>query len=178
MMLSVVTLAFWGVPVVAEQAAIRATIQPRKERQAAPVFRLQDANGKSAPLSEFRGHVVLLNFWATECGGCRTELPYFMEFDHTYRSKGLQTLGISMEVIYQDLKGPEEGWARVKPFAKEHRIEYPILMADTATSKAFAIDQMPATYLIDKRGRVAAKYIGVVDKADVEANLKTLLAER
>lgn len=66
----------------------------------------------------------------------------------------------------------------MKPFAKEHGIEYPILMADTVTSKAFAIDQMPTTYLIDKRGRVAAKYIGVVDKADVEANLKTLLAER
>ena len=83
-----------------------------------------------------------------------------------------------MDVMYEDLKGPAEGWARVNPFVRDHRIEYPILMADNAISRAFHIDAMPATYLIDTRGRIAAKYVGVVDKADLEANIKTLLAER
>lgn len=174
---SLITL-FCGVQAAGESRAVRAAIQPRQARIAAPAFRLHDAAGRSTSLASLRGHVVLLNFWATECGGCRTELPYFIEFDRKYRSSGLRTLGISMEVIYQNLSGPKEGWARVNPFVKDHEIGYPVLMADDAMSKAFLVGEMPATYLIDKRGRVAAKYIGVVDKVDVEGNFKALLAER
>ena len=167
-----------GATVTAESGAVRAVIKPQQARTTAPDFRLQDAAGKWTSLSSLRGHVVLLNFWATECGGCRMELPYFIELDQRYRSKGFQTLGISMDVMYEGLKGPAEGWARVNPFVRDHRIEYPILMADNAISRAFHIDAMPATYLIDNRGRIAAKYVGVVDKADLEANIKTLLADR
>jgi peroxiredoxin len=165
---SVVTLVLLSIPGGAEQPSVRAALQVPQERRSAPAFRLQNAEGKSTPLSNFRGRIVLLNFWATECGGCKAELPYFMEFDRAYGSKGLRTLGISME----------EGWARVRPFVKQRGIEYPILMADAAMSKAYAIEVMPATYLIDKKGRIAARYIGIVDKADVEKNLKALLAER
>ena len=164
---------------MAEQPAVRAAIQVPTERKPAPSFRLADATGKQRLLSRFRGRVVLLNFWATECGGCKVELPYFIAFDHAYRSNGLQALGVSMELFYDDnLKGPAEAWARVNPFVKEHGIEYPILMADDAVNKIYRVDSMPATYLIDKKGRIAATYIGLVDKADVEANLKALLAER
>jgi peroxiredoxin len=147
-------------------------------RTAAPAFRLHNAAGKSISLSSLRGRVVLLNFWATECGGCKFELPYFAEFDQEYRAQGLRTLGISMELFYQDLAKEADGWARVNPFVRDHRIDYPILMADEATSKAYHVEVMPATWLIDKKGRVAARYIGIVDKADVEANFKLLLAER
>ncbi len=163
---------------VAEQPAVRADIQRPNERKPAPAFRLSDASGKQNQLSKFRGRVILLNFWATECGGCKVEIPYFQEFDRAYRSKGFQAVGVSMEVLYQDLKGPEEGWARVNPFVQDHSIVYPILMADDTVSKAYGVDAMPATYLIDRKGRIAATYIGVVEKANVEANLKALLSER
>lgn len=172
-------LLFTCVHAMAEQPAVDASIQLPKERKPAPAFRLNDAFGKQRLLSRYRGRVVLLNFWATECGGCKVELPYFMAFDRAYRSKGLQALGISMELFYEDnLKGPAEAWARVNPFVKEHGIEYPILMADDTVTKTYRVDSMPATYLIDKKGRIAATYLGLVDRADVEANLKALLAER
>lgn len=172
-------LLFTCAHAVGEQPVVRAAIQLSEERKPAPAFRLADASGRGMPLSEFRGRVVLLNFWATECGGCRAELPYFIAFNHEYRSRGLRTLGVSEELFYDDkLRGPAEAWARINAFVKEHGIEYPVLMADDALNKTYRIDSMPATYLIDRKGRIAATYIGLVDKTDVEKNLKTLLAER
>jgi peroxiredoxin len=172
-------LLFTCAHAMGEQPAVRAAIQVPKERKPAPTVRLADASGKERLLSRFRGRVVLLNFWATECGGCKVELPYFVAFDHAYRSKGLQAIGVSEELFYDDkLNGPNEAWARVNPFVKDHGIEYPILMADKAVNDTYRVDSMPATYLIDKKGRIAATYIGLVDKADVEANLKALLGER
>jgi peroxiredoxin len=172
-------LLFTWVHAMAQQPAVRSAIQLPKERKPAPAFRLADASGKGRMLSGFRGRVVLLNFWATECGGCKVELPYFIAFDHVYRSSGFQALGVSEELFYDDkLKGPTEAWARVNLFVKEHGIEYPVFMADNAVNKTYRVDSMPATYLIDKKGRIAATYIGLVDKADVEKHLKALLAER
>lgn len=175
--LSLIVL-FCGVQAVGGPPSVKAVIQPQQTRMDAPAFTLQNGAGKFTSLSSLRGHVVLLDFWATECGGCKYELPYFMEFDKQYRSKGLRTLGISMEIFYQDLPGPAEAWARVKPFVKDHGLDYPVLMADEAMSKAFEIGPMPVTFLVDKKGRIAAKYVGVVDKADIEANIQMLMAER
>ncbi|MBY0503933.1 MAG: TlpA family protein disulfide reductase [Bryobacteraceae bacterium] len=157
--------------------AVMTTLQPAKERKPAPAFRLADAAGKLTGLEDFRGRVILLNFWATECGACEQELPYFMEFDRVYRPRGLQMVGVSMEILYHDLKGPSEAWARVSPFVKERGIRYPVLMGDDKVTEAYLIEALPVSYLIDKKGRVAAKYIGLAGRADVEANLKRLLAE-
>lgn len=162
----------------AAQPTVRAVVQPIRERKPASEFRLLDATKSPVSLSRFRGKVVLVNFWATECGGCRTEIPYFAEFDGKYRSKGVEILGLSMDISYENLKGPEDAWARVNPFVQSHRLAFPILMADDAVGKAWHIESMPATYLIDRQGRIAASYIGIVDKSDVETNLSQLLAER
>ena len=171
------TLLFGCTLGIAEQPAVRAEIRPVKERTLAPEFRLVNANKKGQSLSDFRGKVVLLNFWATECGGCRVEIPYFAEFDEKYRSKGFQALGLSMDISYEGLKGAEEAWARVNPFVKNHRLPFPILMADDRVEKAYRIESLPSTYLLDRKGHVAAFYVGLVDKIDVETNIKTLLAE-
>ena len=157
--------------------SVRAAVTAEKDRKAAPDFELKDATGKNVKLSDFKGKVVLLNFWATECGGCRLEIPWFIEFDRTYKAQGLQTLGASMDISYEGLKGPEEGWARVKPFVAAHKVSYPVLLADDHTTKAYALDALPTTYLIDKEGRIAATYTGLVDKGNVEINIRMLLHE-
>lgn len=162
---------------IAEQRSVRATLQPASERKPAPPFRLANALKKQIALSGFRGKVVLVNFWATECGGCRTEIPYFAEFDQKYRSKGFQAIGLSMDISYEGLQGPEAAWAKIDPFVKSHRLAYPILLADDAAEKTWRIESLPTTCLVDREGRIAATYVGVVDKADVEANIKILLAE-
>ena len=80
---------------------------PETSRKPAPGFSLTDANGKQIQLSDYRGKVVLLDFWATWCGGCKLEIPWYMEFDQKYKQQGLAVIGVSMD---------DDGWKAVKPF--------------------------------------------------------------
>lgn len=160
-----------------EPTRIRATIQEPRLREAAPVFRLSDASGKTTTLSKFRGKVVLLDFWATQCGGCILEIPSFMEIA-AKKTKDLKVLGVSMDIFWEDLKSAEEGWQHVRPFVKTHGVNYPILMGDDKTFKAYKLDALPVTLLLDKKGRVAATYAGIVDKSNIEENIQLLARER
>ncbi len=165
-------------PHTAEAGTIRASLQPPGARKPAPIFKLLDASGNALRLSDYRGKIVLLNFWATDCGGCRLEIPSFVELDQAYRSNGLVVIGVSMDVSYESLKDAQEGWSRVKPFVQAHQIKYPILMGDDEAAKLYNIEALPLTHLIDASGRIAATYVGIVDKNDAEANIKALLKER
>lgn len=158
-----------GSVAVADQGALRVALQPVKDRKPAPAFALTDASGKTARLTDYRGKVVLLDFWATWCTGCKKEIPWFVEFQKSYGTKGLAVVGVSLD---------EGGWKVLKPFLAEHTIPYRIVLGDDAMSKRYGIEGMPDTFLIDQQGRVAAAYrAGLVDKNDVEANIKAMLAE-
>ena len=161
----------------AEAGTIRAALQPPAARKPAPLFKLLDASGNAIRLSDYRGKVVLLNFWATDCGGCRLEIPSFVELDQAYRGKAVVVVGVSMDISYESLKDAQEGWSRVKPFVQAHQIKYPILMGNDEAAKLYAIEALPLTHLIDASGRIAATYVGIVDKNDAEANIKALLKE-
>ena len=158
-------------------ATIRAPLEAPVARKAAPAFSLLDASGKSVRISDYRGKVVILNFWATECGGCRLEIPWFVDLDQTYRNTSAVVVGISLDVSYESLKNAQEGWSKVRPFAQTHAMKYPILMADDALLKNYSLNALPATYLIDAKGRIAATYVGLINEDDVKANVKTLLTE-
>src|SRR5258705_7442 len=93
--------------VAADPPTVRAALQSPKERKPAPNFALQDASGRTAKLRDYRGKVVLLDFWATWCHGCKEEIPWFSEFQRTYRAKGLAVVGVSLD---------EGGWSVVKRF--------------------------------------------------------------
>jgi peroxiredoxin len=161
-----------------EPPRIRAVIEPIVERQAAPAFRLANGSNRLQSLSSYRGKIVLLDFWATECGGCKVEIPWFMEFARQYKSSGLEVVGVSEDIPYEGLKDAAEGWSRVKPFMEKQKINYTIVMGDDAVTKTYRIMALPVTYLIDRQGRIAAEYVGLVDKDDVERNIKVLLGER
>lgn len=159
-------------------ADIRVALEPQSARKPAPDFVLLDASGKSVPLSSFKGKPLLLDLWATKCGGCIKEIPSFIEIHHAYANRGLAVIGISMDIFYEDLKGPGEAWSLVNPFVETNKVDYPILMGDDGITKRYSVNALPVTYLIDRRGRIAATYAGLVDRANIEANIKTLLAER
>ena len=162
----------------AEPPHIRAAIKPIAAREPAPAFRLANGSNRLQSLSSYRGKVVLLDFWATECGGCKVEIPWFMEFARQYKSSGLEVVGVSEEIPYEDLKDAADAWRRVKPFVEKQKINYPIVMGDEAVTKTYRITALPVTYLIDRQGRIAAEYVGLVDKDDIERNIKVLLKER
>ena len=134
----------------------------------APDFTLKDESGKQVKLSDFRGKVVLLNFWATWCGPCGLEIPWFVEFERQYRSKGLEILGVSMD---------EEGWQAIKPFVTEHCINYRVLLGDDSVSQLYGgVDSLPTTFIIDRDGKVAfPPHVGLADKSEYLNEIQTLL---
>lgn len=175
-----ILLAAWGCAMFATCAAaatIQAVLKSPSVRTEAPPFRLADASGRTEQLTDYRGKVLLLNFWATDCGGCRLEIPWLVEIDQTFKKKDFAVVGISMDISYEDLKNATEAWAKVKPFVASHQITYPILMGDNEAVKRYDIQALPVSYLIDTRGRVAATYVGLIDKENVKANINTLLTE-
>lgn len=155
-----------AVPARAE--GIRAQLQPEVKRKAAPDFSLQDMSGAAASLAQYRGKIVLLNFWATWCGGCQKELPWFAEFHHRYAPKGLVVLGLSVD---------DDGWDVVKPFVAEKGLPFRVVLGNNDTMTTYGIEQMPVTHLIDREGRIAASYVGMVDKQDIESKIAAMLAK-
>jgi len=138
-------------------------------RERAPDFTRVDENGHEVRLSKYQGKVVLLDFWATWCTGCKQEIPWYMEFADRYKKTGLAVLGVSMD---------DEGWKVVKPFlAEKMRLNYPVVIGDNALARQFGgINAMPVTLLIDRRGRIAYSHTGVVNREKFEAELQELLA--
>jgi peroxiredoxin len=138
-------------------------------RNAAPNLSIADANGAAVRLSDYQGKVVLLNFWATWCGPCKIEIPWFVEFENTYRDRGLAVLGVSMD---------DEAWKAVTPFMAQQHINYPVMVGNARIAELFGgIEALPTTLLIDRSGRVASRHLGLVRKRDYEAEILKLLAE-
>lgn len=132
-----------------------------------PAWSLRDVNGKAVNSADFKGKVVILDFWATWCGPCRMEIPSFVELQKAYGDKGLAVVGVSLD---------EEGGRVVKPFMKQFAINYPIVMGDEKIVRAYGvIEGIPTTFVIDRQGKIVSKHIGYVDKAQFEREVKPLL---
>ncbi len=144
-----------------------ASLKPDKERHAAPDFALKDADGKTVRLSEYKGKVVLLDFWATYCGPCKIEIPWFMDFERKHKDQGFSVLGIDMD---------DEGWDAVKPFVSDVGINYRIVVGNDATADKFGgIEALPTTFLIDRQGRIADVHVGLTSKSEFENAIEQLL---
>ncbi len=144
-----------------------ASLKPDKDRKTAPDFELKDVNGKSVRLSDFRGKVVVLDFWATWCGPCKIEIPWFVEFERKYKDKGFAVLGVSED---------EDGWTSVKPFVKEVGINYRVVIGNDRTTESFGgIEGLPTTFVIDREGKIAAVHVGLASKQDFEDAIEKLL---
>jgi len=142
---------------------------PRDQRKVAPDFALETTKGDGISLSAYRGRVVLLDFWATWCTGCKVEIPWFVEFHKKYQRQGLVTIGVAMD---------EEGTRVIAPYVNEHRIPYLIASGYPSLVKPYEITTLPVTLLIDKAGRIADVHAGVVDKTVWEQEIQDLLRER
>jgi len=134
-------------------------------RDAAPGFTLHNSKGAVVTLAQYKGKVVLLDFCATWCTGCKVEIPWYMEFDKKYKRKGLAVVGVSMD----------DNWKPVKPFLKEKGIKYPVLLGNQDLAKLYNLTAMPLTLLIDRDGKVAVSHAGIVEKDEFEHQIQMLL---
>lgn len=154
----------------AQQAEEAPKIKAVGDRKAAPPFSLKDAEGKTVKLSDYKGKVVLLNFWATFCGPCKIEIPWFIEFEQKYKDRGFAVLGIAMD---------EEGWEIVRPYIKEENVNYRILMGDEPTSQMYGgVENLPTTFVLDADGKIVSTHVGLVSKSVYENEIEQLLSKK
>ena len=147
---------------------VRASATAERDRKPAPNFTLKDADGKSVSLADYRGKVVLLNFWATWCGPCGLEIPWFEEFEQRYKTQGFAVLGVSMD---------DDGWTAVKPYMAEHKINYRILLGNDTVSQLYGgLDALPTTFIIDRQGNIAfPPHVGLAGKEEYRSEIQSLL---
>lgn len=128
----------------------------------APEFSLTDINGQKLDLTGYRGKIVLLDFWATWCAPCKTEIPHFIDMQNKYGPQGLQIVGLSMD----DSAGP------VKKFYADQKINYPVAIADDKLAEAYGgVLGLPIAFLIDRDGRIIAKHTGETEAAVFEKEI-------
>lgn len=127
----------------------------------------KDLHGKPFALSDTKGKVVLLDFWATWCPPCRKEIPGFIELYNTYKSRGLVVIGVSMDDSARD----------VKRFSKQLKMSYPVLMGAGREDlePAFGPLPLPTSFVIARDGRICAQHDGLTPREQVEREIAGLL---
>ncbi len=131
-------------------------------------FTLKDLDGRDVKLSSYKGKVILLNFWATWCGPCKIEIPWFNEFHQKYKDRGLVVVGISADDTVEQLK----------PFVADHKMTYPVLVGlgrDDVQEALGPVWGLPTTIIISRDGKACHKHIGIAKKADFEKGILGLL---
>jgi len=162
---AVLWIAFASQTWTDQAAGVRAV----KDRKPVADLAMPQLNGGSWRLSDHRGQVVLMNYWASWCAPCRQETPGLIDLARDYRYKGLTIVGVSMD---------EGGQRAVQSFLSEFHVPYPVLMPDLAIPAAPAIEALPTTVLIDRNGRAAKSYVGAVRESVFRADVDRLLAEQ
>jgi peroxiredoxin len=145
---------------------VSADVKALKDGQPAPDFILKDSSGADIRLSSYKGRVVLLNFWATWCHGCKLEIPWIVEFQKKYKDRGFAVIGVAMD---------DDGWKSVKPFVAEKKLNYTVVVGNQEMAKPFGLDAMPMTFLIDRDGKIAATSVGIINREACERQIAELL---
>lgn len=150
------------------QAAVRSPLPTDDTAlKSAPDFNLKDVSGKTVRLADFKGKVLVVNFWATWCGPCRAEIPSLIKLRNLYHDRGLEIIGISL-----DEDGPEP----VAGFAKQFKINYPIVIGSLTDVNAYGpFDSIPTTFIVDRQGKIRSTHLGMVSYGEIEGDIKTLL---
>lgn len=134
----------------------------------APDFTLTTLDGQAVKLSDYRGKAVLLNFWATWCGPCKVEMPWFVDLQKQYGSQGLQIIGVAMD---------DSGKDAIDKFAKEMGVNYLILQGKESVGDDYGgVLGLPTTFFIDRNGKIIDSTSGLIGKGEIEENIKKALA--
>jgi peroxiredoxin len=142
-----------------------------KAGQPAPNFKVISTSGQPITMDNYRGYVLVIDYFATWCPPCKESIPHLIEMNRKYGKQGLQVLGLSMD---------EDGERAVKSFVSEYRINYPVALPPEQVQIDYGIISVPVIFVIDKKGKVAEIYRGFTDEIgrSMETLVKKLLAEK
>jgi thiol-disulfide isomerase/thioredoxin len=137
----------------------------------APDFDLQTLDGKSLKLSDLRGKAVLLNFWATYCGPCKIEMPWFVELQKQYGPQGFQIVGLSMD---DSSTSTEE----IAKFVKDLGINYPVVLGKESVAQSYGgVGVLPTTFFLDRDGKIIAREFGLQSRSVFVEDIKKALSQ-
>jgi len=144
---------------------IKKTREGISEGEIASDFTLKDLKGMEVNLKEFRGKVVLLNFWATWCSPCRIEIPSMVELNKKYKDRGLEIIGVNLDKL---------GKSEVEKFSLEHKINFRVLLNPSGSvASLYGVVVLPTTVFLDRDGKIKGRISGALDWT-AEANLNTI----
>jgi thiol-disulfide isomerase/thioredoxin len=147
--------------------AFAVTIKKPSERKTAPAFELKNAAGEPVKLADYKGKVVLIDFWATWCLPCKAAMPWMNELAAKYKADGVEVLGISMD---------DDGWEVVKPFIAEMGVKYPIVLGNKRVGYLYGeIDNLPVAFFVDRDQKVAGIHLGAASRKQFESAIQALL---
>ncbi|MGH7925600.1 MAG: TlpA family protein disulfide reductase [Candidatus Binatus sp.] len=133
-------------------------------------FSAPGLDGKDIDLSHYRGHPVIVDFWATWCAPCRKQIPELVALYKQYnKSRGLVIIGVSCDLIQGD------GMKAVEPFVEEFRINYPIAMADERLVDSMGVEAIPTTLFLGPDGKLVSRIVGAGHPGEITASAKQLL---
>lgn len=137
-------------------------------KEIAPNFSLNSIEGEKISLADYKGKIVLVDFWATWCGPCRKGVPDLVDLKNKYGDKGFEVIGISVD--------RSNTISQVKPFAKEFNINYPVVYTDEQTPGKFGgIQYIPTSFVINQEGYIVSKHVGYVEKEQYIKEIEELL---
>ena len=133
----------------------------------APAWRLKDVDGREVSSDQFKGKVVVLDFWATWCGPCRSEIPGYVALQRKYAADGLVIVGVSLD---------QGGADAVRKFIADEKIDYPVVLGDDRIADGFGgVEAIPTTFIIDRHGMIRYRKVGAMPEGEFEAILKRYL---
>ena len=142
---------------------------PTMRGKMAPGFSLTTLDGKKISLSDYKGRPVLVNFWATWCGPCKIEMPWFEEFHKQYAGQGFEILGLTDDV--------DAGKDAIAKVVQKTGVTYPILLTDGKVQTSYGgLDYLPMSFYIDRRGVIVEETAGIGGKDEIEAHIKKTIA--
>jgi thiol-disulfide isomerase/thioredoxin len=140
---------------------------PTSQTTLAPAFSLRDLRGRSVRLGDFKGKVLLINFWATWCAPCLAEMPDLVKLQKRFGPRGLQIIGVTY---------PPQDRASVRRMVRQLKINYPILLGSGKVAGDYNVgDVLPTTIIIDREGKVRSRILGILESEEFDEKVKPLL---
>jgi thiol-disulfide isomerase/thioredoxin len=138
--------------------------------KAAPDFELTSLEGKTVKLSDFKGRPVLINFWATWCGPCKIEMPWFIDLKKKYEGQGFEIIGIAMEDTENE---------KIAEFTKQMGVNYVIVKGKNSVADAYGdVQGLPTSFYVDRDGKIVGQHAGLVSRSTIEEDIKLAVGEK